>query len=106
MEVNIVEVRMKIVDIESDNKDEALQYAKEMYESGEIELGYDELISLDIFTHDYRGFSEMQDELENLAYENKRMVQKLLSLGVGVLEIPCQSDKILSRTDNERRSRF
>jgi len=24
----------------------------------------------------------------------------------GVLEISCQSDKILSRTDNERRSRF
>lgn len=82
MEVNIVEVRLRNIAIESDDKDEALQYANEMYETGKIELGYDDLVRLDIFAHEYKGFSEMKEELDKLAYENKRMAQKLLSLGV------------------------
>ena len=36
----------------------------------------------------------------------EEVMARLSSLSRGVLKISCQSDKIISRTENERRSRF
>ena len=67
----------------------------------------------------YKEESDLENDGDNInvypkaiekilySYFNKEQIAhyKQNSTFAGVLEIPCQSDKILSRTDNERRNR-